>query len=349
MCLAALDLRLTEISLPSPRNPRSWNGGTSGWLDVCFRSLLRCISDAFIGECQTIRVSGVGVNLPVTPLIELEPGQNMRTRPSAIIAFLTTLVFPLCGYTGQLPSFEQIYSSNDKTDLTAWGRRYARGVGVAKDPGKAVKLFCKSARKGDTDAKFELGQMYAFGLGVTRDLDIASAWYYQAAKGESRKAQTMLQILKVKDKPGHEASCPLGIGTRIASRRHPASGEIARMVRSMAPEYELDPNLVLAVIETESGFNPNAVSSKNAQGLMQLIPATASRFGVDDVWDARQNLQGGMAYLRWLLDHFDGDIKLALAGYNAGEKAVERHGGIPPFAETRAYVQRIMERIGDQS
>jgi len=272
----------------------------------------------------------------------------MRIRHTAILIYLTTLLAPLCGIADKLPSFEQIYAANDKNDLTAWGRRYARGVGVARDPEKAVKLFCKSARKGDTDAKFELGQMYAFGQGVRRDWDLAAAWYYQAAKGESRKAQTMLRVLKVENKPKRKAFCPLGAGTRIASRRHPASGEIARMVRSMAPKYQLDPNLVLAVIETESGFNPKALSPKNAQGLMQLIPATASRFGVDDVWDPKQNLRGGMAYLRWLLDHFDGDVELALAGYNAGEKAVERHGGIPPYAETQDYVKRIIRRIGGQ-
>ena len=82
---------------------------------------------------------------------------------------------------------------------------------------------------------------------------------------------------------------------------------------------------------------------------MQLIPATASRFGVENTWDPEQNLHGGMAYLRWLLDHFDGDVKLALAGYNAGEGAVERHGGIPPYAETQAYVKRIIKRIGGQT
>jgi soluble lytic murein transglycosylase-like protein len=138
----------------------------------------------------------------------------------------------------------------------------------------------------------------------------------------------------------------LGDARRIASRPHPASGEIARLVRSLAPRYRLDPNLVLAVVEVESNFNPTARSHKNAQGLMQLIPATAERFGVRDVWDPEQNLRGGMAYLRWLLDHFDGDVKLALAGYNAGEKAVERHGGVPPYKETQAYVRRILRRLG---
>ena len=100
------------------------------------------------------------------------------------------------------------------------------------------------------------------------------------------------------------------------------------------------------MVEAESNFNPQARSPKDAQGLMQLIPATADRFGVKDVWDPEQNLNGGMAYLRWLLDHFDGDVKLALAGYNAGEGAVEKHGGVPPYQETQSYVARILRRLG---
>jgi soluble lytic murein transglycosylase-like protein len=99
--------------------------------------------------------------------------------------------------------------------------------------------------------------------------------------------------------------------------------------------------LVIAVIQVESNFDPNALSPKNAQGLMQLIPETAERFGVKDVWDPEQNLRGGMAYLRWLLDYFRGDVRLALAGYNAGEGAVERHQGVPPFDETQDYVRKV--------
>ena len=133
---------------------------------------------------------------------------------------------------------------------------------------------------------------------------------------------------------------------RTPKRAAKGQRKISDLVRALAPKYSLDPKLVLAVIEAESNFNPKALSPKQAQGLMQLIPATAQRFGVKDPWDPEQNLHGGMAYLRWLLDHFEGDVKLALAGYNAGEKAVERHGGIPPYAETQAYVTRIVRRLG---
>ncbi|WP_071797616.1 lytic transglycosylase domain-containing protein [Natronohydrobacter thiooxidans] len=104
----------------------------------------------------------------------------------------------------------------------------------------------------------------------------------------------------------------------------------------------VSPALALAVIAVESAGRPQAVSHAGAQGLMQLIPATAERFGVSDAFDATQNIRGGVQYLDWLLKHFDNDVVLALAGYNAGEGAVRRNEGVPPFAETRDYVPKVL-------
>lgn len=104
----------------------------------------------------------------------------------------------------------------------------------------------------------------------------------------------------------------------------------------------VSPALALAVIAVESAGRPQAVSSAGAQGLMQLIPATAERFGVTDAFNTTQNIQGGVKYLDWLLKHFDNDVVLALAGYNAGEGAVRRNSGVPPFAETRDYVPKVL-------
>ncbi|MCC5991092.1 MAG: lytic transglycosylase domain-containing protein [Rhodobacteraceae bacterium] len=104
----------------------------------------------------------------------------------------------------------------------------------------------------------------------------------------------------------------------------------------------VSPALALAVIAVESAGRPEAVSSAGAQGLMQLIPATAERFAVQNSFDAAQNIRGGIAYLDWLLREFDNDVVLALAGYNAGEGAVQRHDGVPPFAETRDYVPKVL-------
>ena len=103
----------------------------------------------------------------------------------------------------------------------------------------------------------------------------------------------------------------------------------------------MSPSLALAIIRAESNFDPNARSPKNAQGLMQLIPETSARFNVKKPFDPVQNVRGGLAYLRWLLAYFKGNVTLVAAAYNAGEGAVDKYLGIPPYAETRAYVQRI--------
>ena len=107
----------------------------------------------------------------------------------------------------------------------------------------------------------------------------------------------------------------------------------------------VDPLLLYAIMHQESTFKPRAMSNKGARGLMQLMPGTAARFGVSSIWDPKQNIEGGTRYMRFLLDKFDGDVKLALAGYNAGEGAVMKYGyRIPPYSETQEYVRRISKR-----
>jgi hypothetical protein len=127
------------------------------------------------------------------------------------------------------------------------------------------------------------------------------------------------------------------------------SGQYDRHVEEAANHHGVSPALVKAVIQVESEWDALAVSSKGARGLMQLMPFTAERFGVADSFDARQNIFGGVRYLRLLLDLFGNDVDLALAGYNAGENAVLRYGGIPPFKETRGYVQKIQALLSGVS
>jgi hypothetical protein len=112
-------------------------------------------------------------------------------------------------------------------------------------------------------------------------------------------------------------------------------------IRRASAAQGVDEALVRAVIHAESAFNFNALSNKGAQGLMQLMPDTAARFGVVDPFSAEQNIAGGTAYLAWLLKRFNGDVSLAVAGYNAGEGAVDRFGGVPPYAETQVFVERV--------
>ncbi len=109
--------------------------------------------------------------------------------------------------------------------------------------------------------------------------------------------------------------------------------------------HSVDPLLLYSIMHQESTFKPRAMSYKGARGLMQLMPGTAARFGVTSIWDPKQNIEGGTRYMRWLLDKFDGNVNLALAGYNAGEGAVMKYGNrIPPYRETQEYVRRISKR-----
>ncbi len=119
--------------------------------------------------------------------------------------------------------------------------------------------------------------------------------------------------------------------------------EINDLVEQTASRHQIDPQLVHAIIKVESKYDPKAVSRKGAMGLMQLIPETAQRFGVANPFNPKENIEGGVSYLKHLLDLFRGDLSLSLAAYNAGEAAVQRFGGIPSFAETRNYVRKVTD------
>ncbi len=144
--------------------------------------------------------------------------------------------------------------------------------------------------------------------------------------------------------------------TNLGSSRHasaPAESSTPTPSRNFAPlitdyskQYGVDPDLVSAIIRVESNFDPRAVSPKNCKGLMQLHPETARRYGVSDVFDPAENIEAGVKYLSYLTDSFDRNLDLILAAYNAGENAVRRHDGIPPYRETRQYVSRVESIFG---
>jgi soluble lytic murein transglycosylase-like protein len=123
-----------------------------------------------------------------------------------------------------------------------------------------------------------------------------------------------------------------------------AGADVRALAIAAARRHGLDPNLVLAVVAVESGFQPDAVSHKGAQGLMQLMPDTARELGVTDILDPAQNLDGGTRYLRMLIARYGGDVGKALAAYNAGPGAVKRHRGVPPYRETHHYIDRVLKR-----
>jgi len=268
------------------------------------------------------------------------------TRVLALAAALSAGAVGAAGKAG-VPSWARLVDAAPAKEQVEWGRRYEHGEGVPKDPHRAVALYCAAADKGDALAAFELGWIYANGRGLPRDDALAAAWFRQAAARGDGFAKGMLARLKGVRRV--EASCRLppsgGSGSpQLASLSAVSPAErkaVEEVVHAMAPRFGLDPQLVLAVIAAESAFDKTAVSPKGAQGLMQLMPDTATRFGVSNAFDPEQNVRGGMKYLAWLLEQFRGDLDLALAGYNAGEKAVEQHRGIPPYDETREYVRRI--------
>ena len=223
----------------------------------------------------------------------------------------------------------------DSDRIVATAKRYEQGRGLPRSPLKAYAFFCLGASRGHPEAAYALGWIYLNGRGVARNPGAAVSWLNYAAEHGIKHARRLLKKRLKKVRATPDNACPLP-GKRQANRVQ------ARLwVRALAPQYGLDSQLVEALVAAESSFDIHAHSPKDAHGLMQLLPATAKRFGIRHINDPVENIRGGMAYLRWLLDRFNGNITLALAAYNAGENAIQRHHGIPPYRETRRYIKRI--------
>ncbi|SFF70335.1 Sel1 repeat-containing protein [Duganella sp. CF458] len=230
-------------------------------------------------------------------------------------------------------------------------QRLEHGEGVVRDLDQAAALYCRAARLGAPDAQYALGWMYANGRGVGHDDGVAWRLFGLAAEQGNAAGLRMQALLPaapgaalpacMAPDPALELDLALPLPDYSA-----ATPRLRALVDKLAPEYQIEPALALAVIAVESGFRHTAVSPKDARGLMQLIPATAARFCVLDAFNPEQNLRGGLAYLRWLLARYSGDVTLATAAYNAGEQAVDQYRGVPPYDETRAYVRRIGKLYG---
>jgi len=227
--------------------------------------------------------------------------------------------------------------AHDPAAEFALAQRYENGEGVARDYGHALALYCAAAEAGHADAAYNIGWMFLNGRGVKRDDAVGAGWLRLAAERGAVHAIRVLRHLGA-----IEPAAPTGCPEAAEAKAPPLPPKkIAEIVARTAPKYRVDPKLVLAIIAAESDFHASAVSRRNAQGLMQLMPETATRFGVRNSFDPAQNIAGGVKYLRWLLAYFEGDIVKVIAAYNAGEGAVVHYGGVPPYPETRAYLAKV--------
>ena len=228
---------------------------------------------------------------------------------------------------------------------------------LKRQPGAAAAEYCAAARDGSVEGQYRLGRLYLMGQGVARDNQVALTLLSIAAQRGHEKAASLVGTLGAGERlpdclltgaapalaaADENEAVPHEVVERFVKALPADKRRHALLIQKLAPRFKVDPRLALAIVRTESNFDAAARSPKNALGLMQLIPDTAERFGVRDALDPEQNVRGGLAYLRWLLSQFKGDVALAAAAYNAGEGNVMRYKGVPPFAETQAYVRRIL-------
>jgi len=285
---------------------------------------------------------------------------------------------PTVGAVAPPPAARGDVLSGDADRWTEMGRFFEHAEPPTRDLTRARELYCRAAAAGHGDAMQRLGWMYLNGRGVARHEGMAGTMFRWAAELGNERASALAAAHPVASESAPPCLSAAGISTlsalkarveaaRAAARPAPAPvpvatlasiaspGATAQTLETLSPDRRrlveaverearaalMDPRLVLAVIRAESNFDPMARSPRNALGLMQLIPETAQRFKVRDPFDPLENVRGGIAYLRWLLAYYRGDVQLALAAYNAGEGTVDKYRGVPPYAETIGYLQRI--------
>lgn len=228
------------------------------------------------------------------------------------------------------------------------------GLGQAHNEFLAAALYCEAGQLGSAEGYYRVGLIYLSGKNFPQNKPMAAAFFSIASQLGHRDGTDMLEA----------TGPPTGLLPHCISIEQATfvSGVfdldhyvdelprhkrlVANLIRRLAPRYSVDAKLALAVASVESNFDVSARSPKNAQGVMQLIPETAARFNVKNPFNAEQNIRGGLAYLRWLLTYFDGDVVRVVAAYNAGERTVDKYQGIPPYNETQAYVRLVLYYAG---
>ena len=273
----------------------------------------------------------------------------------SVLALVLALVAPAGAVTAPMPDRWQAEPPRVRSLLErAWAAE--TGKGSERNEPLAVALYCEAARYGSAEAHYRNGLLRAEGGRSVRDAGLAKSFFVfahelgQPATGEALARHGLGNVPQqmpacLSDERSYEQTAVVSEDRYVQSlpaRRQ----DVAALVVRLAPEYDVDPRLARAIAGVESNFDRLAQSPKNARGVMQLIPETAARFNVRDPLDAEDNIRGGLAYLRWLHRYFKGDLVRVVAAYNAGEGAVQRYGGVPPYFETRAYVGRVLTMAG---
>ncbi len=240
------------------------------------------------------------------------------------------------------------------------------GIGQRPNGPLAAALYCEAAKFSSAEAHYRAGLIYAAGPAA----DAPTAWAFFVTALELGREQSHSALAALQRRVGPQRimvpACLTDDDAQLAIVKAAAMGaetapfdlpgyiatlslekrKVAALLIKHAPKFNIEPQLALAIAGVESNFDPRATSPANAQGVMQLIPATAARFRVSDPYDAEQNILGGLAYLQWLTTYFHGDAIRVIAAYNAGEGAVLKYDGVPPYRETRSYVKRVLGLIG---
>lgn len=234
------------------------------------------------------------------------------------------------------------------------GEAAERGIGGYRRPWLALTFYCDAGTMGSAEGYYRLGRLLRESHAVVHDPALGNAYLALAARLGHQRALAAHEAGATEGMPLPD-DC--GAFSRMAEKEAfdleaylaalpLMKRKIAALISRHASRFDIDARFALAVALAESNLDPRAVSPKNAQGVMQLIPDTQERFGVRRPFDPESNIRGALTYLRWLAERFDGDMALVAAAYNAGEGMVERYNGIPPFPETRQYVRRVLYLSG---
>ncbi|OAI06939.1 lytic transglycosylase [Methylomonas methanica] len=272
-------------------------------------------------------------------------------KPFPRLLLLATAFFGVSVHAAQFLEAPRVQAALEQ------GLAAERGKGVGRNPWLAIRLYCDAATMGSPEGFMRIGRVLAISPGLPRKPELANAYLAMAASLGSEDALRYYDARHGNAELQGDCDALTGTGytesgeaafnmAAYLSKQPIEQQRIARLIHKLAPKYQVDASFVLAIALAESNLNPVAVSPKNAQGVMQLIPATQERFGVRQPFDPERNIMGAMAYIRWLERRFAGDWRLVAAAYNAGEGAVDRHAGIPPYAETQQYVRRVMRFAG---